>query len=86
MGSLTAANLLGNQLDDETASMLLKLKEEKPALLTLCGLTPDQAEANFRYMRLGPADAKLLAPEIAVHASLTEVFLPLRLPPCPGCD
>ena len=71
---LTSVGLLGNKFDDETAMMLLKLKEEKPALLTLCGLQPDQTEAifvrkPFSYSQtegsgLGPADAKLLAPEI----------------------
>ena len=55
--------------------MLLKVKEEKPALVTLCGLTPDQTEANFAVQGLGPPDAKLLALELAVHASLTSVDL-----------
>jgi hypothetical protein len=53
--------------------MLLKLKEEKPTLTTLCGLKPDQAEANFVLWGLTAQDAKLLAPEILVHASVTEV-------------
>ena len=45
--SLTSVSLLANTFDDATVAMLLKLKEEKPALLTLCGLKPDQTEANF---------------------------------------
>ena len=53
--------------------MLLKLKEENPTLTTLCGLKPDQSEADFRGWGLTPQDAKLLAPEILVHASLTSV-------------
>ena len=71
--SLTSVSLLGNNFDDETASMLLKVKEEKPTLVTLCGLTPDQTEAKFMGWDMGPTDAKLLAPEIAVHASLTSL-------------
>ena len=59
--------------DNETALVLLKVKKEKPALLTLCGLSPDQSEALFGGSGLWPADAKLLAPEIAVHGSLTEL-------------
>ena len=55
--------------------MLLQLKEEKPNLTTLCGLKPDQAEADFQYWGLTPQDAKLLAPEILVHASLTKVLV-----------
>ena len=72
--SLTSVGLLGNKFDDETATMLLKIKEEKPALLTLCGLKPDQTEAHFVNWGLGPADAKLLAPEIA-RGSLTAADL-----------
>ena len=53
--------------------MLLKLKEEKLALTTLCGLKSDQEEANFGRWRLTQKDAKLLAPEIAVHVSLTKL-------------
>ena len=73
MASLTSTSLLGNKFDDETVSMLLKLKEEKPALLTLCGLEPGQTVADFSRSGLGPADAKLLAPEI-VRGSLTQVL------------
>ena len=53
--------------------MLLQLKEEKPNLTTLCGLKPDQTEVEFHYRVLTPQDAKLLAPEILVHASITSV-------------
>ena len=55
--------------------MLLQLKEEKPNLTTLCGLKPEQSEANFCGWGLTPQDAKLLAPEILVHASLTSLDL-----------
>ena len=71
--SVTSVSLLANRFDDETVAMLLKLKEEKPNLTTLCGFKPDQAEANFSHLGLTPQDAKLLAPEILVHASVTEV-------------
>ena len=71
--ALTSVNLLGNKFDDKTATMLLKVKEEKPALTTLCGLRPDQTKANFASWGLGPADAKLLAPEIGVSEALTKI-------------
>ena len=70
-GGLTSVSLLGNYFDMDTASMLLKVKEEKPNLCTLCGLTHDETELNYRNHHYGPADAMLLAPEIAVHGSLT---------------
>ena len=53
--------------------MLLKLKEKKPTLTTLCGLKPDQKEAYFNAWGLTSQDAKMLAPEIAVNASLTNL-------------
>ena len=71
--SLTSVTLLANKFDDATVAMLLKLKEEKPALLTLCGLKPDQTEADFEGWGLTAQDAKLLAPEILVSSSLTKV-------------
>ena len=72
-GSLTSVSLLGNKFDVETASMLLKIKEEKPSLRTLCGLTHEETELKYIDSDLGPADAMLLAPEISVMGSLTEV-------------
>ena len=71
--SVTSVTLLGNRFDDATVAMLLKLMEDKPNLTTLCGLKPDQSEADFRDWGLTPQDAKLLAPEILVHTSLTSV-------------
>ena len=71
--SVTSVSLLANRFDDETVAMLLKLKEEKPNLITLCGFKPDQAE--LAAGGLTPQDAKLLAPEILVHASVTKISL-----------
>ena len=82
--SVTSVSLLGNQFDDATVEMLLKFKEEKPTLMTLCGLKPDQTlcglkpdqtKADFKDSGLTAQDAKLLAPEILVHAALTSVSL-----------
>ena len=73
IASVTSVSLLANRFDDATVEMLLELKEEKPTLTTLCGLKPDQTEVNLSAKELGPQDAKLLAPEILVHASLTSV-------------
>ena len=73
--SLTAANLLSNQFDTEIAAMLLKIKDDKPQLVTLCGLTHQETELDLKYKSLSPGDAMLLAPEIAVSHSLTAVDL-----------
>ena len=41
-GSVTSVNVLSNRLDLENAELLLKVKAEKPKLLTLCGLTHNE--------------------------------------------
>ena len=72
-GGLTSVSLLGNKFDMDDASMLLKIKEEKPNLHTLCGLTHDETELNYRNHHYGPADAMLIAAEIPVMGGLTSV-------------
>ena len=73
--SITSVNVLSNYLDVESANLLLKVKAEKPNLRTLCGLTHNEAELDLHSCGLGPGDAKLLAPEILVVASLTSLNL-----------
>ena len=73
--SLTSLNLLANNFDIKTVEMLLKVKEDKARLMTLCGLQPNQTEATFQECGLEPADAKLLAPEITASSSLTALNL-----------
>ena len=56
--------------------MLLKLKEEKPNLVGFAGLMPDQTKAGFYAWGLTDQEVKhFLAPEIAVHRSLTTLKL-----------
>jgi hypothetical protein len=69
--SLAAVNLLRNQVGIESAATLLRAKEERPSLRTLCGLSHEEVELDFKYNGLGAGDAMLLAPEIAGMASLT---------------
>ena len=68
-GSVTSVNVLSNQLDVDSADLLLKVKAEKPKLRTLCGLTHEETNLDYKYRGLGPGDAMLLAPEISVMAS-----------------
>ena len=71
--SLTSVNVLSNQLDVESANLLLKVKSEKPNFRTLCGLVHNETELDLSLGTLGPGDAKLLAAEIVVMPSLKEV-------------
>ena len=73
--SVTSVNVLSNQLDVDSADLLLKVKAEKPNLRTLCGLTHEETELDLSGCGLGPGDAKLLAPEILVVPSLTKILV-----------
>jgi hypothetical protein len=70
-GSLTSANLLGNEFDVKTATKLAQISKEKQ--LTLCSITPDQTEADFKHWDLRPADAILIAASLEFRGSLTQV-------------
>ena len=69
--SLRSMNLVKNDIDDATASLLLGMKEEKHSLVSFCGLKLDAARASF-WSGLTQSDAKLLAPEIAPEALADE--------------
>ena len=45
--SASNPTLLANRFDDDAVAMLLKTREEKPSLVSLCGLQKRQTEANF---------------------------------------
>ena len=75
-GSVTVTDMRYNKLDTESATMLANVAKEKG--ISLCGITPEQTEADFTpsknsYNRMGPADAILLTADLAVRGSLTEV-------------
>lgn len=70
--SLTVADLRFNELDTDSATMLTAVAKEKG--ISLCGIKPEQTEANLQgddyegYMK--PADAILLTADLAVCGSL----------------
>ena len=72
--SLTVTDMRYNNLDTESATMLATVAKEKG--ISLCGIKPDQTEANLQGshgMRMKPTDAILLTADLAVRPSLTEV-------------
>ena len=75
-GSLTVANLLGNQLDAESAKMLTKVAKQKG--ISLCGIQRDQTTADFRHKDLKPPDAILLASDLS-QAIVTGALTSLNL-------
>jgi uncharacterized protein YfeS len=76
MGALTVTNILGNQLDAESAKLLAEVGKQKG--ISLCGIQRDQTTADFRNKRLQPSDAILLASDLSqavVTGSLTSLEL-----------
>jgi hypothetical protein len=53
----------------------VKIKESKPALKSLCGLTIDETELDFSSRRLRAGDAVLLASDIQDMGSLVSLNL-----------
>ena len=75
-GGLTVANLLGNQLDAESAKMLAEVAKQKG--VSLCGIQRDQTTADFSHSLLEPPDAILLASDLSqavVTGALTKLSL-----------
>ena len=72
--SVTSVSLLGNKFDIKSATMLMQIKEGHPKLKTLCGLTHEETQLDYKCHWLGPADAMLLAPELQVMGSLTYLW------------
>ena len=72
-GQLSSANLLGNWIGVEQAQALLKIKEVKPGLTTLCGLSGDETELDLSGKGLSAGCAILLAPEIQANWSLSSL-------------
>ena len=70
-GSLTDCNLLNNEMDSETATMLAQISKERR--ISLCGIMPEHTEANFREQQLTPANATLIAAALEFRGSLTKV-------------
>ena len=69
--SVTECNVRGNKLDKESATLLAKVAREKRIMLF--GIKHDQTEADFQRQGLGPVDAILIASDLSVSASVTEV-------------
>ena len=71
---LTSVNLLRNDIGDGAAAVIAAA-EQNGKIKTLCGIKPDQTEANFSQWGLKPADAQLLAFDLKFSSPLVSVNL-----------
>ena len=74
---MTSVNLLRNDIG-EAAADVVRAAEQHGKIQTLCGIEPDQTEADFAQWRLKAADAVLLAYDIKVNTPLTTLNLNLK--------
>ena len=70
---MASANLLGNSIRVEQAQALLKIKNAKPGLTTLCCLSGDETELDLSKKGLSSGCAVLLAPEIEANGALASL-------------
>ena len=71
--TIVSLSILANSLEDDEVSMLLKLKEDKRSLQTLCGLAPTATSADYAALGLTDSDSRLLAPELQTAPSLARL-------------
>eukprot|EP00966_Prymnesium_polylepis_P052998 1227130-Prymnesium_polylepis.1 len=68
--SLTECTLLKNAFDVETATMLAKISKDKQ--ISLCGIAPDQTQADFQGQNIQAAEGILIAAALEFRGSLTQ--------------
>jgi Ran GTPase-activating protein (RanGAP) involved in mRNA processing and transport len=73
MESLSSVNLLRNRFGVEQAKALVKIKQSKPTLKTLCGFTLHETELNLSQQFLRAEDAILLSSDIPFMRSLSKL-------------
>ena len=66
-------SLLGNNIGEDGAKAILDVAQSKSHLTTLCGLKPDQTEADFSYKGLTVGDAVLLAYDLKQNSVLVKL-------------
>ena len=71
--ALKSINLVGHDFDAAHASSLTEVARKKE--IFLCGITPDQADADFSNQGLQRADALLLASDLRASKALKEIDL-----------
>ena len=69
---LNSINLLGNNIGDGAAAVIAAA-EQNGKIKTLCGIKPDQTEADFSEWGLQPADAQLLAFDLKFSSPLKQL-------------
>jgi hypothetical protein len=75
MEAISSVNLLKNAIPVEQAQELVKIMQSKEKLITLCGLSGNEATLDFSAQGLGPGDAVLIANDISDMRALTSLHV-----------
>ena len=70
---LSVHSVLNNQLGADGANAIVNAAKEKQQIMTLCGLKPDQTEADFSNRGLRVGDAILLAFDLSKNSVLVKL-------------
>jgi hypothetical protein len=73
MRAISVVNILANSIPKEQAEDLIKTMKNKKGLKSLCGIKPDQQDADFSGQGLGVVDAMLIANDISDNGALTHL-------------
>jgi hypothetical protein len=69
-GALSVVNVLRNDISTKQREELINIMETKDHLTSLCGIRPDQEEANFSFQELRACDAILITNDILKNGRL----------------
>jgi hypothetical protein len=72
MRAISSVNLLKNAIPVEQAQELVKIMQSKKKLITLCGLSGNEATLDFSNQGLGPGDAVLIANDISDMGAISQ--------------
>jgi hypothetical protein len=72
---LTVVHVLGNKIDHQEVAKLIAVMKSNGNLKSLCGIAVDQKEVVFKGQQLGPADALMLAKDIAANTVMSTLNL-----------
>jgi hypothetical protein len=78
-GAISSINLLKNNIPVKQAQELVKTMQSKEKLITLCGLSGNEATLDFSNQRLGAGDAVLIANDISDMRALTSLDISNQL-------
>jgi hypothetical protein len=74
-GAISSINLLKNHIPIKQARELVQIMQAKEKLITLCGLSKEEAELDFTGQDLRAGDAVLIANDISDMRAMTSLSL-----------